>query len=294
MPGAPPLRLIAWPFHEGRPDVGMGLGSRQLATDDELHADLERQGWRPSVEFVDAVDDELPEIGRVFELDRRLAARVRAAVADGAFPVVLAGNCNSCLGTVAGLQPAPLGVVWFDAHADFDTTDDNESGFVDVMGLATLTGSAWRALRESIPGFSVVQEGRVVLGAVRDLEPYQVERLNQSDVKVVPGRFSPAELEAALDELRGQVEEVYLHLDLDALDAGEGRANRYAAEGGPSAGTLLRAVDEVFERFSVRAAALTAYDPAFDPDGRAKRAARALLARVAGGAWRALARTESR
>jgi arginase len=87
-------------------------------------------------------------------------------------------------------------------------------------------------------------------------------------------------LEAALDALRGRVDRVYLHLDLDALDADEARANPYAAPGGPSVDALLGALDAVFERFTVAAAALTAYDPTCDSDGRAGEAARALLARV--------------
>ena len=60
----------------------------------------------------------------------------------------------------------------------------------------------------------------------------------------------------------------------------EGRANEYAAAGGPTLSAYLDAVDSVFDRFSVAAVALTAYDPAFDVDGRARAAARALLERV--------------
>lgn len=67
------------------------------------------------------------------------------------------------MGTVAGVGSAGLGAVWFDAHADFDTPEDNLSGFFDVMGLAILTGSGWRALRETIPGVSPIDEGKVVL-----------------------------------------------------------------------------------------------------------------------------------
>jgi arginase len=260
------LRLISWPFDLGDEGVGVGAGPRALMGDEE--------GW----DVVPGVDERQPMIGRVFELNRRLATRVRAAVEDGAFPVVLAGNCNSCLGTVSGLRPGHIGVVWFDAHADFDTTDDNLSGYFDVMALTTLTGSAWRALRETIPGFAPVDERDVVLAAVRDLEPYQRDFLARSAVRTVPGAMDG--LEEALDDLRGRVERVYLHLDLDALDAGAARANQYAAPGGPSLDALLGAVDAVFERFTVAAAALTAYDPACDSDGRARDAARALLARV--------------
>jgi hypothetical protein len=48
------------------------------------------------------------------------------------------------------------------------------------MGLAILTGSCWRALRETIPGFTVVEESRVVLVATRALEPHQRDRLAAS------------------------------------------------------------------------------------------------------------------
>ena len=274
------LRLISWPFDLGAAEVGVGAGARDLARDDRLRARLEAQGWDVALDVVPGVDEREPETRRVFELNRRLAHRVRSAVEEGAFPLVLGGNCNSCLGTVSGVRPGRIGVVWFDAHADFDTTDDNLSGYFDVMALTILTGSAWRALRETIPGFEAVDERDVVLAAVRDLEPYQRDFLERSAVRTVPGAMDARELESALDDLRARVDRVYLHLDLDALDSGEARANQYAAPGGPSLDALLGAVDAVFARFTVVAAALTAYAPSFDSDGRAREAARALLARV--------------
>jgi arginase len=73
---------------------------------------------------------------------------------------------------------------------------------------------------------------------------------------------------------------VYLHVDLDALDSGEARVNAYSAPGGPSLATLLDAIDAVFDRFEVTAAALTAWDPGVDDDGSALRAARAVAIRI--------------
>ena len=212
---------------------------------------------------------------------RALARSVRAAACDAAFPLVLAGNCVSCLGTTAGIGPRGLGVVWLDAHADFDTPEDNVSGSFDVMGLAMLTGSGWRALRETIPGFAPVAEADVVLAGVRDLEPYQRTRLAASAVRSVPGDVDPVVLAAALEGLRERAGRVYLHIDLDALDPRDGRANAYAADGGPSLERLLAALELVFDRVEVAAAALTSFDVACDVDGRVLEAARALLALVA-------------
>jgi arginase len=273
------VELISWPYHAGLRDVSMGLGASALAADGELRAGIAAAGLDVSVHTIPPVDESLPEVARIFELDRQLARSVAAARARGTFPLVLGGNCCSCLGTVAGAGAD--GVVWFDAHADFDTTDDNLSGFTDVFGLAILTGTGWRALRETIPGFAPVPEERVVLAGVRDLEPYQRTRLEASAVRTVPGAFGAAALEPALDALAGAAARVYLHVDLDVLDTSVGRANPYAAPGGPALDAVLAGVSAVFARFDVTAAALTAYDPRVDGEGAIAEAARRIAARIA-------------
>ena len=141
------LRILSVPFHNGLRDVSMGRGPIRLATDDEFRAGIEAEGWTVTHEEIESADESDPEIARVIELIRRLADRVNQAQTDGAFPLILAGNCNSALGTAAGIGAD--GVVWFDAHADFDDPEENTSGFFDVMGLAMLTGRGWRALRRA-------------------------------------------------------------------------------------------------------------------------------------------------
>ena len=246
----------------------MGRGPTALT---ERHGIAAALGTEVALETVGPPSDPaLADIGRSFELVREIAERVRAARAARRLPVVLAGNCNSCLGTVAGLAPAEVGVVWFDAHADFDTPEDNASGFLDVMALSTLTGRCWEKLRRSISGFREVPEEDVVMVGVRDLEPYQRDSLDRSSVIVVREAGS---LEPALDDLRARRDAIYLHVDLDVLDPSEGRANQYAAPGGLSLEELEAAIAAVGSRFTVEAAAITAYDPACDEDGRVARAA---------------------
>jgi arginase len=277
-------RILCHPFHNGLEGVGMGAGPSRLLGDAAFVDELRAADWR--IETIEAPQAADPEIVRIAEADRRLARRVRAAAEEGAFPLVLAGNCNSCLGTVAGLDPATaaVGVVWFDAHPDFDTPD-RSLGFFDGMGLAILTGNGWELLRATIPGFLPVAERDVVLVGVRDFEPHQRAPLEGSGLRVLAGSsFAPAELAGALDGLRRRIHRVYLHIDLDALDPSEGRANRYAAEGGLSLLQLEEAIDLVFGSFQVAAAAITAYDPEVDEDGRMARSARRVLRAVARGA----------
>jgi arginase len=114
------------------------------------------------------------EIGRTFEIARRVARATRAAIGHLRLPVVLSGNCNSSLGTAAAGDR--IGVLWFDAHADFGVPDDSLSGFFDVMALSRLHRLCWAALRETIPGFRAIPEDNVVLVGGRDLEPYEPSR----------------------------------------------------------------------------------------------------------------------
>ena len=262
----------------------MGAGAARLVADELLRSGIETAGWTVSNDRVEPVEESDPEIARVMELVRRLAARVRLAVDEGAFPLVMAGNCNSCLGTVAGVGTQQLGVVWFDAHADFDDPDENTSGFFDVMGLAMLTGRGWQALRATIPNHAPIPESNVVLAGVRDLELYQRQRLESSRVLVVPGPIEPDRFARALSDLASRVSRVYLHVDLDSLDVSEARANEYAAAGGPSLARLLACLQLVCERFTVAAAAITAFDPSLDADGRTLAAARRIAAAIATGA----------
>jgi arginase len=264
----------------------MGRGASRLASDEELRAGIEFEGWRVTCEEIEPVDESAPEIARVIELIRRLASRVGQTVADGAFPLVVAGNCNSCLGTTAGIGADGLGVVWFDAHADFDDPEENQSGFFDVMGLAMLTGRGWRTLRRTIAGHAPVPERNVILAGTRDLEAYQRRRLDGSDVITVPGPIDPGQFEPAVGKLAERASRVYLHVDLDSIDIADARANEYAAAGGPGLERLLECVRLVCARLSVAAAAITAYDPAFDADERALAAARRVSREIAHGTGR--------
>lgn len=203
-----------------------------------------------------------------------LTARLRRAL-----PVVLAGNCVSAVGTLAGLGPEPVGVLWFDAHGDFNTSETTTGGFLDGMALAIATGYCWRPLAGTIAGFRPVSERRVTLVGTRDLDPAEAGRLRESGIAVVEPAAVAERLPARLAALRSEGTGVYLHVDLDVLDPGEGRANGYAVPGGLTLPGLVAALAAA-GALPVRAVAFTAYDPGADPAGRIAAAAAQCLAAV--------------
>lgn len=270
--------LVQVPYELGRRGVGLATGVPVLAETLAGRLDARR------VE-VDAESSAWNEVGASMDVVRATAAAVRGVVAGGDFPLVLAGVCSSALGVVAGLgqldlgSPRDLGVVWLDAHADFNTPETTPTGFFDGMPLAMVTGSGWEALRAAVDGLRAVPEENVVLVGARDLDAQEQERLERSAVRWVrPGE----PIEPALDALAERVRDIYVHLDLDVLDPAAGRANRYACPGGPTAEEVAAAVAEVARRFRIRAAALTAYEPVYDPERSVPAAAALIAGRIVG------------
>ena len=270
------ISLVTAPYHLGHEGTSVGAGPDRLLDEGAVET-LEAAGHEVDVVRVVPQAESTNEIGAAFEIVRRVSEAVSGAVEDGAFPIVLSGNCLSSIGIVAGLG-RDVGIVWLDAHADFNTPESSQSGFADGMGLAVLTGSSWDTLRETVPGYRIVPEENAVLVGIRDVDDGEQERLDRSPLQVVaPG----AEVEPALDALRGRIEDVYLHIDLDVLDPSEGQANHFAAPGGLSADAVEQVLSALTGRLAVRAAALTSYDPAADAEGRIPAIANRLLTRIA-------------
>jgi arginase len=270
------VRVIQVPYDLGRERLGMGLGPEGLL-DSGLVTAIAACGHNVDQVEVARAQPFTNEIGASFDVNRVLARTVRAARGAGRFPLVLAGNCNSVLGTVAGLGPQDLGLIWFDAHGEFNTPETTRSGSLDGMPLAIATGRCWKALAGSIPGFAPIPDVNVLLVGARDLDPAERELLDTSGVGFVApdGRsgIGAAALTAPLAALAKRVRRVYVHLDLDAIDASEARANAYASTGGIRLGELTSMLGTVAGCVEVAAAGVASFDPACDADGRAAAAA---------------------
>jgi arginase len=265
--------IIQVPYDSGRRDFRMGNGPSRL---------LEAGFASPEEVFVEkVVVEELPfELGTTFRVLRSLSERVKASTRNNCLPLVLAGGCISCVGTLSGLSPQPIAVVWMDAHADFNTPETTVSGFIDGMALAAATGRCWRNLTSSISGFQPVSERNVILMGARDLDQDERRLLERSDISWVDtATIRDRGLENAIGAALGKVapERVYLHVDLDVLDRSEAGVNEFSSAGGLTVAELLRAVEVIAHSRSIVAAAITAYDPSYDTDGKALRAAQQLV-----------------
>jgi len=266
------IQIIQVPYDCGYKDIRQGLAPEYFLRNNLVQM-LEADGHQAKVARIDAKSKFTLEVGTAFELNRLLSREVGSAVSGSVFPLVLAGNCNSCLGSIAGINPDQLGIVWFDAHGEFNTPETTQSGFLDGMPLATATGRCWKELAKTIPGFAPVRESNVILVGARDLDDEEQRQLAQSDIKLIrsDGLADSAILQSiasALLSLRDCVTGIYLHIDMDAFEIGEGAANHYGATGGLSVKVIEDAIALVKNNFEIKSATIASFDPACDTRGK--------------------------
>ena len=126
------IRLLLVPYDSGQRNVRMGAGPEHLCAAG-LEKHLAAQGHQVDSEVIEpASRNWRAEVQTSFELMRVVANHVRAARTARRFPVVLSGNCLAAVGVIAGLGPG-TGVIWIDAHGDFNTPQTTTSGFLDGM-----------------------------------------------------------------------------------------------------------------------------------------------------------------
>lgn len=266
-------RILIVPYDSGQRGFRMGAGPKQLMRNG-LAERVARLGFDVTVEEIDpSGSPPHPEIATSFELARIISDRVHAAQRAGETPLVFSGNCNTSLGTVSGLDRNSRGVIWFDAHGDFNTPDTTIGGFLDGMALAALTGRCWKGPTATIPRFEAVQDESVIQLGARHLDPAEAELLRASKIGRAGADASDSDVDVLLDRLSTHVDGAYLHLDLDVLDVNEGKANSYACAGGYTRRELNRLLDRIAEKIPIKAMAVTAYDPALDADKRVAEAA---------------------
>ena len=265
------VQIIQVPHDCGYQDLRQGRGPAHFIQHD-LDKVLETDGHKVKITRIDAKSPFKTEIGTAFELNRLLSDEVKTAVGSGLFPMVLSGNCNSCLGTIAGINSGQLGVVWFDAHGEFNTPETTQSGFLDGMPLAMATGRCWKVILKTIPGFVPVNESNVILIGARDLDEEEEEQLQKSGVNVIGSEgMSPDNLlktiQDALRKLQDRVTGIYLHIDMDAFSIEGGAANHFGVSGGLKPEFLESSIAMVKKYFKLQASTVASFDPTCDSSG---------------------------
>ena len=231
---------------------------------------LDRLG--PSVRVLNA--PALPDASqaeRIGVIHRGLAAEVVAARSRGQRVLSIAADCLQTAGVLAGLRRAALDpvIVWLDAHGDFNTPQTTVTGFIGGMPLAILTGRGESWLRDNL-GLAPIDDADVLVCDARDLDPDEAVLLRESRVTIVR---DVAKLAACVPAGRP----VYVHFDVDIIDASDVPAVTHPTPGGPSTAAVCAMAAALRETHDIVAVSMTAWTLAADADGRTAQSSQRVL-----------------
>ncbi len=192
-------------------------------------------------------------------------------------PSGLLATCPSMPGLVAGLQrsgstiePIRVGMLWLDAHPDFNTPETTRSGSLGGMPVSVATGRALHVMRRDAKLDPPMSDQNIVMGGVRLTDPLEQRLLDDSRIEQLSvddlRNMTPAVWQQ-LDRLNRISDKLYIHIDMDVLDPREVMAHGNKVPNGPSSEQLARLFEEIFKRYPKASAIGFATIPPTDEGG---------------------------
>jgi arginase len=204
------------------------------------------------------------------------------------FVFCLGGECALIVGSLAGYKQAfrgQPGMLWLDAHGDFNTPETTPSGFIGGMCLAFACGRGPKFSGQIEASRPLLKEEKLVHMGSRDLDPSESKAMEASPMRLFP---STRLRKDGVDKVAGQVANflsdaadwIVCHLDVDVIDPGTVPAVSYPAQGGLATGEVKSILEAVKNTGKLKVFDLAAYNPTLDPDQSSGRAILRLISEI--------------
>lgn len=227
------IRVIGVPMDLGADRRGVDIGASAIRYAG-LNDHLRRLGYEvhdigniivPQPESQPTGSPHVKYLEPIVKVAEELADVVAAGLKDGEFPLVLGGDHSIALGSITGITRVhkDIGILWIDAHADFNTEETTPSGNIHGMVLAALAGLGNSRLTTAGGRVSKLNTQTIAIVGARDLDPGERDLLRTQGVHVFT--MSDIDQRGISDVMRealtivGQASDgIHVSLDMDALD----------------------------------------------------------------------------
>jgi arginase len=216
-----------------------------------------------------------------------LSLLVADSLREGRLPIGLLANCNGLMGMLAGLQhsgpssrPLKVGLVYIDAHADFNTPETTLSGMLGGMPVAVSAGLCLRRLRLQSGLDPALPFSYITMAGVRDTDPLEQELLDRYQIARIPAadlRQSSPKIGEQMDRLSALTDIIYLHVDMDVLDPKEVAGHSLTVPGGPTSSELAAALEVMFKYPKAVSLGVASYPSQRDPNKISLKAAYTMI-----------------
>ncbi len=213
---------------------------------------------------------------------------VSEAIAAGAVPLVIGGDCPVLLGCLAAIDGEFAGLLFVDGHEDAWPPHTSTTGEAADMELGLLLGRSVEdlpdALRSALPR---IRPERIAVVGARDQQELTDAGVESIDAVVDVLRtelLTRAAIESLVAERIERLDGLgrwWLHVDLDVLSTESLSAVDYRQDGGLDWPTLTALTQRALGARAVTGWTVTIYNPDLDADGRQAESIVRYLARAA-------------
>jgi arginase len=200
-----------------------------------------------------------------------IADLVSDCVVKRAFPLVLGGDQSTSIGTLAGLakETNRRGIIWMDAHGDFNTPRTSPSGNIHGMALAAILGYGDRRLA-TLGGVSpmALEKNTVLIGG-RSFDEMEAKAISKSKITVFTMRdIDELGMKKVIHDAIGVagtgVEGVHLSFDVDSMDPREAPGTGTPINGGLTYREAHLAMEMISDSRRVTSAEFVEVNPILD------------------------------
>ncbi|MDN5301031.1 MAG: arginase [Thermoanaerobacteraceae bacterium] len=291
------VRIIGVPMDLGADRRGVDMGPSAIRYA-HLQQRLEENGIIvedggnievPNPESRKIKDEKLKYLHEIVESSEHTADAVSGAIEDGFKPLVLGGDHSIALGSVTGVSRVlkKIGLIWIDAHGDFNTQDTTPSGNIHGMILAASLGLGHEALT-NVGGFSpkVLPENTVLIG-VRSIDRDEKRLIRESGINV----FTMNDIDQcgmrnvmkkAIKLAGGGTAGVHLSFDMDVLDPMVAPGVGTPVRGGITYREAALAMEMLAESGIIRSLEFVEVNPILDRGNETAKVAVGLIASALG------------
>ena len=191
------------------------------------------------------------------------------------FVFCLGGECTLVVGTLAAFKnkfKGKPGMLWMDAHGDFNTPETTVSGFIGGMPLALACGRGPKLTQGVEKARPLLDEENVVHVGNRSLDPLESEAMSSSPMRLYSAStvrdqgVSKVAAEAA-GYLAERCDWITCHFDVDLLDPSIMPAVNFQEPEGFTIAEAHAVIEAVKRTGKLKVLDLTAYNPLLDRDG---------------------------
>lgn len=223
----------------------------------------------------------------------QLASELEHSVAAQEFPLVLGGDHSIILGTLAGLAAADqkrnieLGVLYVDAHGDFNTTETTPSGNIHGECLSASCGLGIPELTNLYFAGRKVDPHNVCFVGSRALDPGEKILMKKAGVTVftmsdIDRQGLPSILQQVTNFFKKRVDAVHISFDMDVLDPMFAPGTGIPLSAGLTNREALLLMEEMCDTKMVQSAEIVEVNPVLDVRNETAELAVELAARLLG------------